>query len=116
MAQYPSSYASLTATTYLLVSPTVAGSPINLSYWNLANPNSVIAFFQFFDAAATSAVTLGTTAPTFTIAVPANGGVVDTTPMMAYGFKKGIVVAATTTQTGASSLSSTCQIQIFLKD
>jgi hypothetical protein len=115
MALFPYSNAALTATTVLLVPNTSAGAPIRLAHWNVGNPNTVLAFIQFFDAAATSAVTLGTTAPTFTLAVPAFAGAIDTSPVIDYTFKNGIVVAATTTQTGNTALSSTCQIQIFTK-
>ncbi len=108
-------YGALTATLYQLVAPTVAGSPCIPSYWNLANPNTSLVFIQFFDAASTTGITLGTTAPTFSIAVPANGGVIDTTPLQGITFNKGVVVAATTTQTGNSAPSSTCQVVLFLK-
>ncbi len=106
---------ALTATTVLLVGDTVAGAPINPIYYNIANPNGVIAYIQFFDAASTGAVTLGTTAPTFWIAAAALGGVTDSVAGLAYPFKRGIVVAATTTPTGATALTSTCAVTVITK-
>lgn len=114
MALFPFNAPTLSSTAVLLV-PNTSGGPISLSYFNLSNPNSTLAYVQFFDAAATSAVTVGTTAPTFFVAVPANGGVVDTSPLVDYQFKKGIVVAATTTPTGNTAPGSAVPVQIFTK-
>ncbi len=100
-------------TTALLIGNTVSGAPIHISWYNIANSASAVAYMQFFDAASTAAVTLGTTAPTFWVAVPASGGIVDTSPTTTYPFKNGVVVAATTTPTGAST--SALAISCFTK-
>ena len=111
--------ASLSSTAILLVANSgvngVAAGQLTMSYLNAANPNSVLAYIQFFDAATAGTVTVGTTAPTFFVAVPANGGVIDTPQIVPYQFKKGIVVAATTSPTGSGTPSSACPVQIFTK-
>ena len=118
MKAYGSS--TLTNTAVLLVANTTQWGPtggpyINLSYYNLANPNSSLAYVQFFDSATSGAVTVGTTTPAFWIAVPANGGCIDTSTLIDYQFKAGIVVASTTTPTGSTANSSATPITIFIK-
>lgn len=115
MALYPYNDAALLATAVLLVPNTQAGAPIRLGYYNLTNPNTTLAYVQFFDAAATSAVTPGTTLPTFFIGIPAFGGAIDTSPLIDFQFNKGIVVCATTTPTGNTAPSSAIPVQIFTK-
>ncbi len=104
----------LTATKVLLVNNS-GGGAIQFSYYNVGNPNAAIVYIQFFDAATTAAVTLGTTAPTFWVAVPALGGVVDTSFVQGFVFKLGVVVAATTTPTGSTAATSTCPLVLLTK-
>lgn len=106
---------ALSSTAALLIGNTSPGAPIHTSYYNIGNPNATLVFIQFFDVAAAASVTVGTTAPAFWIAVPAFGGAVDTSPLIGYTFKNGVVVAATTTPTGSGTPTSTCAITIFTK-
>lgn len=68
------------------------------------NPNSAVSYLQVFDVASGS-VTVGTTAPTYVIGIPANG-----TANIEYslGIKHAtaLTVAATTTATGSTAPSS----------
>lgn len=104
----------LTATKVLLVNNT-GGGAIQFAYFNIANPNSTLVYVQFFDAATTGAVTLGTTAPTCWVAVPALGGVVDTSFVQGFVFKLGVVVAATTTPTGSTAPASNVPLILLTK-
>lgn len=67
--------------------------------YNIFNPNASVAFVQLFNSASVAAVTLGATAPTDWLAVPA-GGVLDGYWPNSPIFSAGIVMAATTTPTG----------------
>src|ERR1035437_10211073 len=101
--QGASTYANATTTATLVVAQATPGL---LCYWNISNPNTGLVYVQFFDANTTAGITLGSTAPKFFIAVPPSNGVTDgvTTPGIA--FQSGIVIAVTTTPTGASAPSS----------
>lgn len=70
------------------------------------NPNATVGYVQIFDAASTGAVTLGTTAPKLSIGIPATSG--NGIPLSAIGitFLTGIQVAATTTATGSTGVST----------
>jgi hypothetical protein len=87
-------------------------APCILTYWNISNTNSTTVYVQFFDAASTSGITLGTTAPLFWIAIPGGspGGVTDGLAGTGIAFQNGIVVAATTTPTGSTAPSSTVPV------
>lgn len=66
--------------------------------------NSAQTYLQIFDAAAAAAVTLGTTAPNMIVDAPSYlGNVVNLSPAVV--FRKGVVIAATTTATGSSAPS-----------
>jgi hypothetical protein len=73
----------------------------------IQNPNAALSFVQLFDAAATSAVTLGTTTPTAVIPCASNA-ITPVTNLTGMGlrFRKGIVAAATTTATGNTGVST----------
>lgn len=105
---------ALSSTAVLLVNQTAGGSVV-LSYYNLANPNTTLVYFQFFDKAAANQVTVGTTTPAFWVAVPALGGVVDTSFFVGYTFKLGVVVAVTTTPTGSTAPTTACPITFLTK-
>lgn len=89
---------------------------MNLAYQNVYNPNSSVVFLQYFDAASTGAVTLGTTKPLFSFAIPpsssGSSGVLSESypPDCRPSFKLGVVVAITSTQQGAASPGSACQL------
>jgi hypothetical protein len=110
---------TLSSTAVLLASMTgvggVAAGQLTISYINATNPNTTLAYVQFFDAATAGAVTVGTTAPAFFVGVPAFGGGVDTPQLVPYQFRKGIVVAATTTPTGSTAPGSAIPLQIYTK-
>jgi len=85
---------------------TIRSTPGVVLYYNCYNPNTTTAWLQFYDTA--SAVTVGTTTPTFSVAIGPNGatgpssmgkpGSVSTT----YSATNALQVAATTTATGAT--------------
>lgn len=69
--------------------------------YNVYNPNASVAFLQVWDLAVGS-VTVGTTAPKASYAIPA-GGVWDGGLIYSLGFATAITIAATTTATGATA-------------
>jgi len=79
--------------------------------YHLFNTTAAVAYVQIFNVA-TGSVTLGTTAPTMSIGIPASGGVT-------VNFDKGIAFstaisfACTTTRTGSSG--ATCDVNFFYK-
>lgn len=77
---------------------------------NTANTSAT--YFQFFDA--NTAVTVGTTAPLYSVAVPASGSanVLSTDGPF---HSKGILVAATTTYGGATGPSTAVSYTVFYK-
>jgi len=68
------------------------------------NPSNAVAFVQFFDLA--SAVTLGTTTPTFVVGVPTLVSFYFTIPQGGLSFANAIKIAATTTATGSTAPST----------
>lgn len=61
-------------------------------------------FIQFFDAASAGAVTVGVTAPTFTVRLSASATFgKDTNDSPLHHFNEGCVVAVTSTRTGAGA-------------
>ena len=90
----------------------IAATGSNLSGYNISNPNAATVYVQIFDAAATGDVTLGSTTPNLSIAVPAFG-VTDALPSSGVAFQNGIVIAATTTATGSSAPSTALVANFF---
>lgn len=113
-AVVPAGSATLTATPVLLTTSPQTGR-VTLVYYNCGNPNASLVYVQFFDAASAGAVTLGTTAPKFWVAVPAYGGVVDTTVINGCVFNSGLVAAVTTTPTGSTAPTSACPLTVFFQ-
>jgi hypothetical protein len=70
------------------------------------NPNASVAYLQVFDAATTSAVTLGTTTPKLSFGFAATSGQTIPVGTMGIYFANGIQVAAATTATGSSAPGS----------
>lgn len=95
--------ASVTAATDIGPTTTTNGFKIKIGAVEFLNTTAAVAYVQLFPKPA-SGVTLGTTAPTFSFGLPANGG-------MTLGFGPegwvfggtGVSVAGTTTRTGAST-------------
>lgn len=85
-----------------LTSPALVGAgQKRLVTYNLYNPNTTVAFVQLFNAATAGAVTLGTTAPTDWLAIPA-GGVLDGQWDFSEAFPLGLVIAAATSAIGGT--------------
>lgn len=87
----------------------VVGNAALLYGWHIKNTTGAALYVQIFDAAAAGDVTLGTTAPTLSIGIEANGqtGLGLETPLK---FEKGIVVASTTTVNGSTGAVSDTQL------
>lgn len=81
--------------------------------WFIYNSNSSVVYVQFFNAQA-SAVTLGTTAPVYSLGIPATSGA---NVMSEAGIQHStaICIAITTTRTGSTGPSSTVDYNIFYK-
>jgi hypothetical protein len=82
-----------------------------LTALSIINAIAAAQFIQVFDAVQVADVTLGTTSPDFEISVPTSGSAI---AALASGlrFMKGIVVASTTAEKGATS--SGAGVQVFL--
>lgn len=102
------SYASITNTV------TAAGTSAahNLLGWSVGNlANAAVSYVQVFNLA-TGSVTLGTTPPTFVIAIPANGGS-NLSLQFPVGFSTAISYAVTTTATGNTAPGAACNVTFF---
>jgi hypothetical protein len=76
------------------------------------NNNSVMSYIQFFNTASGS-VTVGTTAPIYSLGVPPNsGGFMQLPP--GYPHSTAIVIAITTTRAGATSPSNTVDYNVWV--
>jgi len=91
---------------------TVGAPPSLLVSYNIANNTSSFLYVQFFDVAAASSVTLGTTPPAYTIAVPPYGVTDAFAGAPQFTFYNGIVIAATTTPTGAAAPSTAASVTL----
>ena len=85
-----------------------------LSGYYVYNPNSSVAYVQFFDVASGTAVTLNTTVPTFSIGIPATAAanLFDGTGIQ---FRNGLKLACTTTATGSTAPSTGLDVNIFFR-
>jgi hypothetical protein len=83
----------------------VATGPRLLLTIHIHNNTDAVAFVQVFDAAATTDVTLNTTVPTLSFGVAASG-VANYEFSRGANFPLGIVIASTTTATGATGAST----------
>lgn len=95
--------ASVTAT-----KATVFTGTGRISGFVILNNAAAITYIQVFDALAAN-VTVGTTAPTYVIPLPASGAVTMPTadiPRNALTFTLGCVIASCTTRTGSSTATS----------
>jgi hypothetical protein len=70
-----------------------------VSFWHIYNQDAVVTYLQLYDALA-AGVTVGTTTPTFTLAVPASGWLDNVSDQGILQFANGLVIAATTTIAG----------------
>jgi hypothetical protein len=110
MDTIPTYDASVTGT----VEKLVQGSQ-KLHTVEVENPNTTVVYLQLFDAAATTDVTLGTTAPTTTRLIPAGDGTNNGARILDFSegpvrFNNGICYAITTTRSGSTSPSTACPV------
>jgi hypothetical protein len=82
---------------------TVKTTPGSFKGYMVYNPNATVAYIQMFDTA--GAVTLGTTAPTFVIPIPATSGANVLTDD-GITLSQGLKLACTTTATGSTAPST----------
>lgn len=101
---------ALTATV-VAVKSSAAGQ---VAGWALHNPSAATTYLQFFNVATAGAVTLGTTTPTFVMALAA-GASANMLGACGMDFSAGIQVAATTTATGSSAPATALVCAIFYK-
>ncbi len=94
---------SVSSQTALTTTVTVSGAAGKFGGYMFFNPNTAVAYLQVFDTA--GAVTLGTTTPTFVIPIPA-GGAANVEFANGIAVTSGIKIAATTTATGATTVST----------
>lgn len=89
----------------------VKASSGTIGGWYIYNANASVAYVQIFNVASGS-VTLGTTAPTMSIGIPASGAA---NLELANGLKFGtaITIAVTTTRAGSTAPGSTVDINIW---
>lgn len=89
----------------------VKGSAGRLHRIIIQNPNTSVAWVQIFNAATTGAVTLGTTAALYSVPILASGVFED---FFDYSdtFSAGIVIAATTTATGATAPTTALYVSL----
>lgn len=100
---------SVSSQTNLTTTSTVSAGAGKFAGGMFINLNSAPAYIQIFDT--TGAVTLGTTTPTFVIPIPANAtaanGIGFVLPLeVGIAITNGIKIAATTTATGATTVST----------
>lgn len=85
----------------------------NLYKLNVYNPNNTVAYIQLFNTAAGS-VTVGTTAPVASYAIPATGGIIlDFDPPDPY--TTAITYACTTTRAGSGDPTTGLEINALYK-
>jgi hypothetical protein len=77
------------------------------------NPNTTVAYIQVFDVASGS-VTLGSTTPTYVLAIPAGSGA-NLELTCGVNHATAIVIAATTTATGSTAPTTALTAAIFYK-
>jgi len=93
----------------------IKGSAGNLYGYNIYNPNGAVMYVQIFDALAAS-VTLGTTVPKLSYAIPPNGYLDNALgDESKIGFSTGITIAATTTANGNTAPSTGLTANISFK-
>lgn len=73
-----------------------------VTYVHIYNLDAATTYLQLYDALAAN-VTVGTTTPTYTIAVPTSGWIDNTDGEGIWRFQHGLVVAATTAIDGSGS-------------
>ena len=90
-----------------------ANTPGIVAGWYIYNPNNVVTYVQFFNLQA-SAVTLGTTAPAYSIGIPALSAANLMSPT-GIAHTTAISIAATTTRAGSTAPGTAIDMNIFYK-
>lgn len=85
-----------------------------LYYYHVYNTNTSDVFLQIYDVASGS-VTVGTTTPTYTLVVPAGGGILDSPFSAPMNFSTAITIAVTTTATGGTAPSTALLVNMGYK-
>lgn len=86
----------------------------NVGGWYIYNANSSVAYVQFFNTQA-SGVTLGTTAPVYSLGIPATSAANIAPGMVGISHSTAICIAITTTRAGSTGPSSTVDYNIWYK-
>jgi len=89
----------------------IKGSAGQVYGWYFYNPNASVAYVQFFNAAAAS-VTLGTTAPVYSLGIPATSGA-NVMSDIGIPHSTAICIAVTTTRAGSTGPGSTVDYNIY---
>lgn len=82
--------------------------------WYIYNANASVAYVQFFNTQA-SGVTLGTTAPVYSLGIPAGGAANVEPGMVGLAHSTAICIAVTTTRAGSTGPGSTVDYNIWYK-
>ena len=80
--------------------------------WYLFNSNIVTVYLQFFDTVNEGAIILGQTPPVLSLGIPA-GSAANIAQDRIRDFANGIVIACTTTRTGAAAPANPIDFNIF---
>lgn len=106
---------------YYLATATATATLVRTGYLHLhsievENPNTSQVYIQLFDAAAATDVTLGTTTPTQTYAIPAGDGTENGVRTKHFEsplrFGSGLVFAVTTTRNGSTAPGTACPVNL----
>ena len=93
----------------------VAGAHSLMQGGDIHNKGAADCYLQIFDAATAGAVTLGTTVPLRHFWSPANGAWTIETSVEGIKFANGIVIAATTTETGSTACAAGQAVNMEVK-
>jgi hypothetical protein len=90
-----------------------ANTPGVVSGWYIYNSNNVVTYVQFFNTGS-AAVTIGTTAPAYSIGIPALSAANLMSPT-GIAHTTAISIAATTTRSGSTAPGTAIDMNIFYK-
>lgn len=107
----PATIAALVGTVTAVKSSAAA----TLGGWYLFNNAATVCYIQIFDVATAGGVTLGVTAPTLSLGIPA--GAAANIPAVSPGilFANGIQVASTTTRSNSTACGTGSDVNFFYK-
>lgn len=96
------------------VTQVVNGQPCGLAAVQIYNASNAVGYLQCFDQVSPSNVTLGTTVPTWVMAVPTVASVSLSMDAAPARFEKGLQIAFTTTATGSSAPSAAADVALVI--